>query len=268
MIINKLTLHNFGVYAGTNTFHFTASKPIVLIGGLNGRGKTTFLEAVLLSLYGTSSFAYSESSFSTYGKYLRSFVNNNDGTKETFIEMQFQLLSEDNIIYRIRRSWSALGERTREKIAVFRNDEEDTFLSENWPMFIENVLPSALSNFFFFDGEKIAELAVDDTDTKVKESIRSMLGLSLLDTLNNDLLRLVNRKNKEVNNEDIVKYEKLRDEKSEAEANLESCDIEIQNITAEIQKSNLELEKLRVDYVSNGGDVVEKQQDFLHLQAF
>ena len=48
MIIRSLTLINFGVYAGTNVFKFTNQKPIVLIAGMNGRGKTTFLEAVLL----------------------------------------------------------------------------------------------------------------------------------------------------------------------------------------------------------------------------
>lgn len=50
MIIKKLVLHNFGVYASTNVFEFKGNKPIVLIGGMNGRGKTTFLEAVLLAL--------------------------------------------------------------------------------------------------------------------------------------------------------------------------------------------------------------------------
>ena len=45
MIIRELVLHNFGVYASTNKFEFQGKKPIVLIGGMNGRGKTTFLEA-------------------------------------------------------------------------------------------------------------------------------------------------------------------------------------------------------------------------------
>ena len=36
MIISRLTLFNFGVYAGKNTFEFHNEKPIVLIGGLNG----------------------------------------------------------------------------------------------------------------------------------------------------------------------------------------------------------------------------------------
>ena len=50
MIITKLTFHNFGVYAGNNVFEFESSKPVVLIGGMNGRGKTTFLEGVLLCM--------------------------------------------------------------------------------------------------------------------------------------------------------------------------------------------------------------------------
>lgn len=52
MIIKELKLYNFGVYAGDNVFEFVSNKPIVLVGGMNGRGKTTFLEAILLSLYG------------------------------------------------------------------------------------------------------------------------------------------------------------------------------------------------------------------------
>ena len=54
MIIKKLTMNNFGVYAGKNVFEFSHTKPIVLIGGMNGRGKTTFLEAILLALYGSN----------------------------------------------------------------------------------------------------------------------------------------------------------------------------------------------------------------------
>lgn len=54
MIITRLILHNFGIYKGTNQFEFENRKPVILIGGMNGRGKTTFLEAVLLALYGSS----------------------------------------------------------------------------------------------------------------------------------------------------------------------------------------------------------------------
>lgn len=76
-------MHNFGVYAGTNRLEFKGNKPVVLIGGMNGRGKTTILEAVLLGLYGSNSFAYTESKFNSYGQYLKSYINKADGSLES-----------------------------------------------------------------------------------------------------------------------------------------------------------------------------------------
>ena len=46
MILKKLIMHNFGVYASTNQFEFNGTNPVVLIGGMNGRGKTTFLKII------------------------------------------------------------------------------------------------------------------------------------------------------------------------------------------------------------------------------
>ena len=96
--------------------------------------------------------------------------------------------------YIIRRDWSAVNKvRTTEEIRVLKNGSYNSFLAENWSMFVENILPSALSNFFFFDGEKIAELAVDNTNSQLKESIRAMLGISVLDTLNSDMHRNIRK---------------------------------------------------------------------------
>ena len=47
MIIEELVLRNFGLYKGCQTVELTpqnSNRPITLIGGLNGGGKTTFLE--------------------------------------------------------------------------------------------------------------------------------------------------------------------------------------------------------------------------------
>ena len=179
MILKKLIMHNFGVYASTNQFEFHGGKPIVLIGGMNGRGKTTFLEAVLLGLYGQNSFAYTESKFKTYGQYLKSYVNKADGTEKTYIELEFSMEGSGEEVYLVHREWEGNTKRVHEKIWVKKNGVDNSFLTENWPMFVENILPSALSSFFFFDGEKIAELAVEDTNDQMKESIKALLGISV-----------------------------------------------------------------------------------------
>ena len=55
MKIEKVIFQNIGVYVNRNEFDLQTDKPIILIGGMNGRGKTTFLEAILFALYGRRS---------------------------------------------------------------------------------------------------------------------------------------------------------------------------------------------------------------------
>ena len=262
MIITKLTFHNFGVYAGNNVFEFESSKPVALIGGMNGRGKTTFLEGVLLALYGANSFAYSESKYSSYGKYLKAFVNTADGSLETYVELEFKLENETDERYLIRRSWFGNVQRTRETIQVKKDGQDNTFLTDNWAMFIENILPSGLSSFFFFDGEKIAELAVENTNAQMKESIKTLLGISVLDLLDNDISRIVNRVGKRSNDKVYTKeLEILRERKNQTEVALQIIDDHIAETSAQIEEARKKLEKAKVDYTSKGGDIVVQRQD-------
>lgn len=264
MIIKKLILHNFGVYAGTNEFEFHGEKPIVLVGGLNGRGKTTFLEAVLLALYGKNSFAYSESDFKAYGSYLRSYVNEADGTKETYVQLDFIIDNNEVEEYSIKRLWNSKGRFTPETIAVKKDGIVNEFLTDNWAMFMENVLPSGLSNFFFFDGEKIAELAVEKTGKQMKESIKALLGITVLDHLENDLNRIVLRtKKNKVDDDEIKEIEKLRTKKDRATIELENIDEEIKKTEGQLQDIQRRLDKTHEEYIAKGGDIVTQRQELM-----
>ena len=269
MIIRCLTMHNFGVYASTNTILLNGKKPVVLIGGMNGRGKTTFLEAVLLALYGSNSFTYTEGrKFSTYGQYLKSFVNMSDGTKETFIEIEFELDKKGDETYQVRREWDAKRQRVRETISVKKNGEFNSFLTENWSLFIENILPSELSKFFFFDGEKIAELAVADTNEQLKESIKAMLGISVLDVLQGDLGRIISKVGKKIEgNQNFKELNKLREERDLAAERLESIDSEIN--WHEEKRTNLreKLEKKSSEYRVHGGDIIEQREELMKQRS-
>lgn len=265
MIITRLTLNNFGIYAGINTFEFNSTKPVVLIGGMNGRGKTTFLEAVLLALYGANSFAYNESKYHTYGQYLKAYINKADGTLESFVELEFKLESETEERYLVRREWSGSGQRTREKILVKKDGEANTFLTDNWSMFIENILPSGLSNIFFFDGEKIAELAVESTDTQMKESIKFLLGISVLDMLENDISRIISRVTKKSENQMQTKeMELFRNKKDQADNALKVADEHIAEVSEKIEDARKKLEKAHIEYTAKGGDIIAQRQDLFN----
>lgn len=268
MIINRLTLHNFGVYAGTSVFEFTHKKPIVLIGGMNGRGKTTFLEAILLSLYGANSIAYKESKYNSYNQYLRAFVNKDHWSQSSYLELEFSLNDNSEDTFLVRREWNALSKITKETIIVQKNGVYSEFLTKNWAMFVENILPSALSSFYFFDGEKIAELAVARTDDQMKESIRSMLGITVLDILKNDLGRSIRRVSKKgQDGKSGIKLEKLRQERDQAILNLETIDVSISTATEKVELVKEKLEQLHKKYELQGGAVLEQRQELMQKRA-
>lgn len=268
MIIRRLTLYNFGIYAGENTFSFTGKKPVVLIGGLNGRGKTTFLSAILLSLYGDGSVAYKESGYKTYGQYLRSYVNHDCWDRRAYVEMEFVITGNDSAEYMVRREWDSLGKRTKEQVTVEKDGIKDDFLTENWSMFVESVLPGALAGFYFFDGEKIAEMAVDSTSPQLKESIRAMLGITVLDVLKNDLFRVMKRvKRKTAGSRSAEELENLRSERLRAENALTEIDERISEVYDNIEQKRLEIDEAYHRYDAQGGTALEKRDEINRVKA-
>lgn len=267
MIIRELVLHNFGIYASTNKLVFHGEKPVVLIGGMNGRGKTTILEGILLALYGNNSFAYRESGYKSYGQYLNSFVNKTDGTLKTYIELEF-VVKDEKSTYRVHREWDGNKKRLAETISVIKDGNFNQFLTDNWLMFMENLLPSGLSEFFFFDGEKIAKLAEEKTSKQMKDSIKALLGVNVLDALENDLHRVVNRiaKNKLDDNE-LKEIERLREMKDEASQRLDLIDDKLTDLYREKENVVRRLEKLQLDYQKKGGDVVAQQQELFQKRS-
>ena len=268
MIIKRLTLYNFGIYAEENTFDFNGDKPVVLIGGLNGRGKTTFLSAILISLYGDNSIAYKESGYRTYGQYLRSNIHNGCWDQRAYIELEFSISDSDHTDYLIRREWDALEKRTKERITVEKNGKRDDFLTDNWSMFVESILPNALSGFYFFNGEKIAEVAVDHTSPQLKESIRPMLGITVLDVLKKDIIRVMRKeKRKTIGNKSVKELEAAREVKEKAEEELESIDSQIKIIYDQIVIKKTEIEDAYHRYDSQGGTALEKRDEINRRKA-
>ena len=124
MILDRLTIHNFGVYAGRQAIELTPpspQRPVILIGGLNGGGKTSLLDAIQLCLFGSHAKVSNRSALS-YPDYLCRSIHRGTGSDEASIEIRFRHTvdgSEDN--YTLFRSWRRNGSGCKERLEVLKN---------------------------------------------------------------------------------------------------------------------------------------------------
>lgn len=200
MIIQQVVIQNFGLYKGEHTINLgnknnNSSKVITLIGGLNGRGKTTFLDAIILGLYGRRALKYLQDERMRYTTYIENHVSKGvPAGSQTKVQLTLlEAVGDDNSIT-ICRSWDKkLVGVSDERLIAYRNGTIDEALSNNWDYYVEEILPLTISRFFFFDNEKIAQIADDETFAQIKDSIRALLGFTTIDQLIADMGRLAKR---------------------------------------------------------------------------
>lgn len=199
MIFRAIKLSNYSIYAGTQVIEPVAGnsgkRNITLIGGQNGRGKTSLLDGVLLALYGSRTPSLKEQG-KVYSAYLESLVHKKaKPDEESSVEIEFEApLGTQTCNIRLRRSWRNGNKRYTDRLEIWRDGVLDPHLADNWASQVEELLPSGLAGLFFFDGEKIAALAeADETGEGLKHSIRSLLGLDLVDRLIADMATVIRR---------------------------------------------------------------------------
>jgi len=203
MILKQLTLYNFCLFRGRQTFDLLPANretPVILVGGLNGVGKTTILDAVQLALYGSRA-QVSKRDGTTYEAYLRQCINRGVAPKDgASIALTFLYVSEgEQHEYEVRRSWSEKRKNVREAVAVYKDGEHDRHLSDHWSEIVEELIPLGISRLFFFDAEQIRFLADDESSHHtLGTAVKSLLGLDLAERLIADASVLENRLSEQI----------------------------------------------------------------------
>lgn len=198
MILDELVLHDVGLFGGRNVLTLTPpseSRPIVLIGGLNGAGKTTILEAIHLALYGSLAQPSTRRGGS-YDTYLRSLIHHRASQSAgASVELAFHAHSEGEVHhYRLIRSWRTTPSGTRDRLQVERDGRLDKALTATWPESVDLFVPRGIAGLFFFDGEQIESLADLDRSREVlNTALAALLGLDLVDRLATDLTAIRRR---------------------------------------------------------------------------
>jgi DNA sulfur modification protein DndD len=196
LILNKIILTDFGLYRGEQEIDLSPkrTRSIILIGGMNGAGKTTLLEAIKLCFYGQS-WSSGMTSRSKYESYLKGRIHRNPNAllqpSSASIEVEFQVGEVSGVhLYAVKRSWTAKAAGKITEYFVILKDGQllDEVSEEHWQDFVRDLIPSGISQLFFFDGEKIQQLAEDDTDqATLADSIKSLLGVDVIERLSSDL---------------------------------------------------------------------------------
>lgn len=201
MILDQLVLKNFGLYAGAQSITLTPpspEKPVVLIGGLNGGGKTTFLDALQLCLFGPHAKISNRGTLS-YQEYLSRSIHRGSSASEAAIEVAFRYTVQGREEqYRLHRSWRRNGKGCTENLEVRKNGVPESTLADNWASQVEEFFPANIAHLFLFDGEQAeAYAAQDDSSALIGAAIQNLLGLDMVDRLQKDLVVFERRKRSE-----------------------------------------------------------------------
>lgn len=187
MIFDFVVLNNFGPYRGAHRIDLAVTKqrPVVLVGALNGSGKTTFLDGMQLALYGKNARC-SGRERTNYPDYLESMINRDAPPQQgASVEFAFRARSSGHDTHlRLVRTWAVRNSNVKETLEVYRDGVMDEVAAERWIEFVEDFMPAQIADLFFFDGEKIEALADPQKSAALlKEGVHSLLGIDLVESL-------------------------------------------------------------------------------------
>lgn len=264
MYFTKVELHNFGIYKGTHEMPLTnriGNRNIILVGGLNGRGKTTFHDAILIALYGKLSLKYIQENARSYDKFLQEHINKQATDNETYVAVV--LVLDDGTQLRVKRSWILKGKRIDQSISVEKNGQVDKYLGENWSYYIEEILPFGIARFFFFNNEKITQLADDASFQQIKSSIKSAIGVSTIEKAISHVDEVIRRKKDAIeafqNSELNQAYQTVEDEIVNLDDRIDSVTKESRELELRCERLAAKLEAEEQRFWSSGGNLSRKR---------
>jgi DNA sulfur modification protein DndD len=274
MRINKLVITDFGPYRGRTEIELTSNddSPIVLFGGKNGAGKTTLFDAIGFCLHGKSSLGR-RTARKDYEQAIRSKLHEYpDGRADSAaVRLEFEYAQMGEVDhYSVERSWRNRGKSIVEDLEVRRNGQVPSELNEDqWQDFLKELVPPGVSQLFFFDGEKIKELAsAVESDTDFEDSIYSLLGLDLIKRLDTDLSIYISRKIDESGVEGInEEIEELRKERDSFEQELEDFQREKEEKERRLAELESEIENKESKIAQEGGSYADKREELKEQRA-
>ncbi len=272
MLLEKLTIENLGVFGGKKEFDLSVdpSKPIILCGGYNGSGKTTIFESVLLCLYGKKHHGVPDKK---YHNIISRMFHDSDGEQSDAmsVSLQFQHAQFGNTTkYAVKRSWERGGDgRPIESLEIHIKGKGDASThTSNDQSIIDGILPLGIARLFFFDGEKIQQMAeAGDERSYIKTSLDSLFGLDVARQLYNDIGIHMSRNSDSEIGMIMRDIERENCKKMELEENLDRAREDQSFKDSELDMIRDELSSLEGQFTQLGGRFAEKRTQLMEEKA-
>lgn len=260
MYFSKIVLNNFGIYKGEHciTLHNqNGRRNITLVGGMNGRGKTTILDAVFLCLYGRKATEYITGKKEAYASVLQDHINKSAPDQRTYITLEFALDDETSSVISITRAWKKAGKRIDTTLDVLKDGLRDEYLSENWEYYVEELIPFGIAKFFFFDNEKISQIADDEAFDKVKDSIKSVMGVTTIESLCSHISKIAKSKTEALkafqDSESQTEFNELTSQLNKTENDIRTVKDRRASLVPLLEKLLVDLENAEQEFWKRGG---------------
>jgi DNA sulfur modification protein DndD len=305
MILNRLSLTNFGVYRGQHEFDLRpqASRPIVIFGGKNGAGKTTLLDAIRLCLYGSLILddpRQRAMKDSDYERYLRERIHHSPDAVIPLdwasLELEFEYaIGGERQTYTVARSWKSNGaspagavqggtslgtpggqgrKRVEETLHVLQDHQPlDKLDARQWEDFIRDLIPPGLAQLVFFDGERMQSLstgrspAASASRITLSQTIKSLLGLNLVEQLQTDL-GVYRRRQQRGNRVEAAeqRIEALENELMQLRAEEEDLLAQVETVTQQMSAVEAQIRLQEAEIARVGGGFAQQREAYKAAQ--
>lgn len=232
MKFEKIILENFSSYYGKHTIEFDTAeqKPVTVIVGGSGFGKTSIFDAINWALYGSQ---YEPILLSQSEKNITDYINETalkhaERTKEA-VEMACSLFFEhEGKHYRIEQE--LVAKKTNDRILP---TDRTSSLYEHTPSgnfepvaytesFLNEILPSNVRDYFLFNGDRINKLSLPGSSREIRDGIYRVVDLELLQNGTEHLKETAKRLRKNTKDVSIGEMADIQEQLSSAYEELES----------------------------------------------
>lgn len=181
MLLESITLENFRQYFGRQVIEFSqsSSRNVTIIHGENGSGKTALLNAFNWCLYEKLDLPNPEHIINEYALDTAAV----GGVVTSKVVLRFSDNKKKYILTRMihaNKTNTGMYLSEPETILEFKNNGQSETI-QNPTIEINRIIPENLRSYFFFDGERIDNLSKEEGTDDIKDAIKTMMGLEVLE---------------------------------------------------------------------------------------